>query len=151
LVSSPTPKPTRLSHLFLHHLIDCKQVKVIATRQHQYSVIMHPPLDRPHPDCQLEIEGLRTCHATESKLKFWACNEVKANLDRCFKLEKEDMLRRMNANLQQSRNEEHAQASLAVGRTQTFQEFLATDETYRKDVENERKRQSSWLLSFLYR
>ncbi len=32
---------------------------------------MHPPLDRPHPDCQEAIDSLRHCHATNSKLKFW--------------------------------------------------------------------------------
>lgn len=106
---------------------------------------MHPPLDRPHPDCQLEIEGLRKCHATESKFKFWACNDVKSNLDRCFRKEKEEMLKTMNRNLEQSRNEEHAQASVACGRTETFQEYLAKDETYKKDLERERKRQGSWF------
>ena len=29
---------------------------------------MHPPLDRPHPDCQDEINNLHHCHATTSKV-----------------------------------------------------------------------------------
>jgi len=58
---------------------------------------MHPPLDRPHPDCQDEIEALRHCHASQSKLKFWACNDAKFAVDRCFKSEKERKLQRLNA------------------------------------------------------
>ena len=49
---------------------------------------MHPPLDRPHPDCQSEINDLHHCHATTSKMKFWGCNEVKYALDRCLREEK---------------------------------------------------------------
>ena len=49
---------------------------------------MHPPLDRPHPDCQSEINDLHHCHATTSKLKFWGCNEIKYTLDRCLREEK---------------------------------------------------------------
>ena len=76
---------------------------------------MHPPLDRPHPRCQDAINNLRECHQNGSKLKFWACNEVKAKLDRCFKEEKEEMLRQMNANLDEKKKEEQAQAALAFG------------------------------------
>jgi COX assembly protein 2 len=57
---------------------------------------MHPPLDRPHPDCQEEIEQIRLCHATSSKFKFWACNEAKYAVDRCFKKEKEDKIKRLD-------------------------------------------------------
>jgi hypothetical protein len=49
---------------------------------------MHPPLDRPHPDCQSEINDLHHCHATTSKMKFWGCNEIKYTLDRCLREEK---------------------------------------------------------------
>mmetsp|Transcript_46579 Transcript_46579/g.68833 ORF Transcript_46579/g.68833 Transcript_46579/m.68833 type:complete len:95 (-) Transcript_46579:293-577(-) len=58
---------------------------------------MHPPLNRPHPDCQDAIEALNECHRTNSKIKFWACNDTKYELDRCFKKEKEDMLKRINS------------------------------------------------------
>jgi COX assembly mitochondrial protein 2 len=110
---------------------------------------MHPPLDRPHPDCQVEIEALRHCHATESKLKFWACNEIKWTLDQCFKLEKQRMLQQMNANLDQTKNVEQAQAALAFDRKETFQEFLSKDVEYQKDLQRERQRQgSSWYSSF---
>ena len=101
---------------------------------------MHPPLDRPHPECQEEIIGLRDCHATENKLKFWACNDVKAKLDKCFREEKEKMLKHMNSNLDEKKKEEQAQAALAFGRKETFQEFLANDPTYEKEVERERNR-----------
>merc|ERR1712194_408203 len=69
----------------------------------RFQIKMHPPLDRPHPRCQEAIDGLRNCHAEASKLKFWACNEVKAKLDRCFKEEKEEMLRQMNSNLDEKK------------------------------------------------
>jgi COX assembly protein 2 len=106
---------------------------------------MHPPLDRPHPDCQEEIENLRHCHATESKLKFWACNEVKTKLDKCFKAEKLRMLEEMNKDLDQRRREEDAQAAMAFGKKESFHEFLAKDQTYKKELEEERQRQKSWF------
>jgi len=109
---------------------------------------MHPPLDRPHPRCQEEINGLRECHRTTSKLQFWACNDVKITLDQCLKKEKEEMLRKMNANLDEKKKEEQAQAALAFGRKETFQEYLAKDPTYEKEVERERNRQKSWFSMF---
>lgn len=109
---------------------------------------MHPPLDRPHPRCQAEICGLRDCHATGNKLKFWACNEIKAQLDKCFKEEKEEMLKRINANLDEKKKEEQAQAALAFGRKETFQEFLAKDYAYEREVERERNKQKSWFSMF---
>lgn len=109
---------------------------------------MHPPLDRPHPRCQEEINGLRECHTTNSKLQFWACNDVKTTLDQCLKKEKEEMLRKMNENLDEKKKEEQAQAALAFGRKETFQEYLAKDPTYEKEVERERNRQKSWFSMF---
>jgi COX assembly protein 2 len=109
---------------------------------------MHPPLDRPHPRCQEEINGLRECHKTGNKLKFWACNDVKTKLDQCFKVEKEEMLKRMNANLDEKKKEEQAQAALAFGKKETFQEFLAKDPSYERNVERERNRQKSWFSMF---
>lgn len=98
--------------------------------------------------CQDEINGLRDCHATGNKLKFWACNEVKAKLDKCFKEEKDEMLKKMNANLDEKKKEEQAQAALAFGRKETFQEYLAKDSTYAREVEKERKKQNSWFSYF---
>ncbi|KAM3575014.1 hypothetical protein VYU27_003035 [Nannochloropsis oceanica] len=52
---------------------------------------MHPPLHRPHPDCQHVIDALLSCHRQHPLAKFWgACNEEKWALDKCFRVEKED-------------------------------------------------------------
>jgi len=51
---------------------------------------MHPPLERPHPDCQEVIKALVTCHEERYVAKWvGACNEVKAALDLCLRKEKE--------------------------------------------------------------
>ena len=107
---------------------------------------MHPPLDRPHPDCQEEIQNLRHCHATNSKLKFWACNEVKWKLDKCFKAEKERMLKEMNKDVDQRRLEDDEQSAKATGKNITFEQFLATDSVYRKELEEIKKKKSrTWF------
>mmetsp|Transcript_30740 Transcript_30740/g.60936 ORF Transcript_30740/g.60936 Transcript_30740/m.60936 type:complete len:85 (+) Transcript_30740:335-589(+) len=50
---------------------------------------MHPPLKRPHPDCQSYIAAFRLCHATNPTMKFFGyCNDAKVALDKCFKEEK---------------------------------------------------------------
>jgi hypothetical protein len=57
---------------------------------------MHPPLHRPHPSCQDVIDGLTLCHAANPSMKFFGwCNEAKADLDWCFREEKE-MIRALN-------------------------------------------------------
>lgn len=59
---------------------------------------MHPPLDRPHPQCQDVIIALRRCHCEHPYLKFVGyCNEKKYALNRCFKEEK---LKRKSDNLE---------------------------------------------------
>ncbi|GMH46802.1 hypothetical protein TL16_g12456 [Triparma laevis f. inornata] len=51
---------------------------------------MHPPLKRPHPDCQSVIRALEICHSTKPYLKFLgACNDEKASIDICFRNEKQ--------------------------------------------------------------
>mmetsp|Transcript_13785 Transcript_13785/g.22813 ORF Transcript_13785/g.22813 Transcript_13785/m.22813 type:complete len:80 (+) Transcript_13785:86-325(+) len=51
---------------------------------------MHPPLFRPHPDCQQFVQALTQCHEDNTFTKFFgACNGEKKALDLCFKLEKE--------------------------------------------------------------
>uniref|UniRef100_A0A7S3QIY3 COX assembly mitochondrial protein n=1 Tax=Chaetoceros debilis TaxID=122233 RepID=A0A7S3QIY3_9STRA len=97
---------------------------------------MHPPLDRPHPMCQSQIDALRTCHATTSKLKFWACNEVKFQMDACFKEEKQELLKQMNSDFEEKREREDVALREAMGKTQTFEEFLKTDKTYLKDLKD---------------
>lgn len=104
---------------------------------------MHPPLDRPHPDCQEEIQNLRECHATKSTFNFSACNEIKFRLDKCFRAEKERILKEMNQNLEGLRREEDQQAAMATGKNMSFQEYLATDKAYHKDMKEIEKNQSS--------
>ena len=79
---------------------------------------MHPPLHRPHPDCQevskfasyilsltlslfivfcyQAILDLVQCHDDNKYMKFFgACNDAKVLLDKCFKQEK-DRVRKEN-------------------------------------------------------
>jgi COX assembly protein 2 len=108
---------------------------------------MHPPLDRAHPDCQESILALRHCHATQSKLKFWACNEIKFKLDACFKEEKDRMLKEVNKGFEKRRFEEDEQSALSTGRNMSFQNFLDTDKTYRKELGEikDKKGFASWF------
>ena len=91
---------------------------------------MHPPLDRPHPECQQQIEALQTCHATSSKLKFWACNEVKFALDRCLKQEKQNLLNELNKDVEQKRQMEEDAYQKALGKDISFEEYLKQDKDY---------------------
>ena len=62
---------------------------------------MHPPLDRPHPDCKLLVDALKACHTINPYAKFWGeCNDAKALMDRCFRDEKE---KRRSENLRAAR------------------------------------------------
>ena len=108
---------------------------------------MHPPLDRPHPDCQAAIEDLRHCQETRPTFKVWACNELKFRLDQCFKEEKERMLQEMNKDIVSRRAEEEAQAALSTGKNMTFQQFLAKDKAYQKEMADieKRKASTSWF------
>eukprot|EP00980_Cylindrotheca_fusiformis_P015294 scaffold4258_cov155-Cylindrotheca_fusiformis.AAC.3 len=96
---------------------------------------MHPPLDRPHPDCQEVVDDLRNCHATNSKLKFWACNDAKSRLDQCFKEEKQRILLEMNKGFEERRLEEDALAAVSTGKNMSFEEYLKTDKEYQQDME----------------
>ena len=50
---------------------------------------MHPPLGRPHPECQKVVKLLISCHEDNPFTKYFgACNDHKAALDWCFKKEK---------------------------------------------------------------
>jgi COX assembly protein 2 len=100
---------------------------------------MHPPLDRPHPMCQNQIDALKTCHATSSKLKFWACNEVKFAVDRCFKAEKRELLVSVNLDFESKRKQEDEAIRDAIGREESFEEYLKTDKTYLKEMEKAKK------------
>ena len=84
---------------------------------------MHPPLDRPHPDCQKEIEALRHCQNTRSVFKIWACNHVKYQLDNCLRLEKERLLKVINKVMHERRKEEDDAYADAVGHKMSFEEY----------------------------
>jgi COX assembly mitochondrial protein 2 len=101
---------------------------------------MHPPLDRPHPDCQYEIKALRHCHETRPLWKIWACNDIKDALDECFRLEKEKMLVEINKDTPAIRKVEEETLANAKGRTMSFEEFLKTDPTYLSDLYKEKRR-----------
>jgi COX assembly mitochondrial protein 2 len=85
---------------------------------------MHPPLDRPHPDCQNEIKSLRRCHATRPLWKIWACNDIKQALDVCFRLEKEKMLAERRKALLTTREADEAIIVEAMGKNMSFEDFL---------------------------
>jgi COX assembly mitochondrial protein 2 len=94
---------------------------------------MHPPLDRPHPLCQAEIDALKECHASQSKLKFWQCNDLKFALDKCFKAEKQELLKTLNADYEEKRKREDDALQEAIGHKQSFEDFLKTDPTYLRE------------------
>ena len=101
---------------------------------------MHPPLDRPHPDCQTEINNLRHCHDTTSKLKFWGCNDVKFALDKCLKEEKLRLLEILNQDMVTKRAAEEDVFQMAMGKETSFEEYLNADKDYVKAMEERRKR-----------
>ena len=50
---------------------------------------MHPPLFKPHPLCQKEVDALVSCHAEHPLMKFLdACGPAKVAMDFCFREEK---------------------------------------------------------------
>jgi COX assembly mitochondrial protein 2 len=62
---------------------------------------MHPPLHRPHPDCQEFVKALERCHAEYKFGKFLgACNDAKRAMDQCFREEK---IRKRTKNLENAR------------------------------------------------
>lgn len=95
---------------------------------------MHPPLDRPHPMCQNEINAFKECHATKSTLKFWACNEVKNAMDHCLKKEKLTLLDQLNVDMDEKRKREDEAFQDAMGHNQSFEEYLKTDKTYLREL-----------------
>ncbi|KAL3800034.1 hypothetical protein ACHAW5_003682 [Stephanodiscus triporus] len=100
---------------------------------------MHPPLDRPHPDCQSEINDLHLCHATTSKLKFWGCNEVKYALDRCLREEKLRLLEVLNRDAGEKRAAEEDVYRMALGKDISFEDYLNTDKDFNKAMAEKKK------------
>lgn len=101
---------------------------------------MHPPLDRPHPDCQDEIEALRHCHETRSVFKIWACNEIKHKLDLCFKAEKAKLLKAINKDMHEKRKQEDEAYADAVGHLLSFEEYLNQDPNYLRELKKSEQR-----------
>mmetsp|Transcript_28999 Transcript_28999/g.79575 ORF Transcript_28999/g.79575 Transcript_28999/m.79575 type:complete len:100 (-) Transcript_28999:202-501(-) len=93
---------------------------------------MHPPLDRPHPDCQDVILALKACHANPWKKFTGGCNQAKFALDHCFKQEKERQLAETNKNLVREKKEEQEIMKDIFGQKETFEEFLAKDPEYQR-------------------
>lgn len=63
---------------------------------------MHPPLTiHKHPDCAEIIEKFKKCHEDHPIAKYWGvCNDLKFELDRCFRQEK---VHRRKRNLEASK------------------------------------------------
>eukprot|EP00934_Nitzschia_sp_Nitz4_P000906 Nitzschia sp. Nitz4//scaffold3_size479765//237290//237613//NITZ4_000100-RA/size479765-processed-gene-1.511-mRNA-1//-1//CDS//3329550758//906//frame0 len=106
---------------------------------------MHPPLDRPHPDCQAQIDELRNCQDTRPFFKVWACNKAKHFLDVCFKQEKERMLKEMNKDIDSRRAEEEALAAISTGQNMTFEQFLAKDKAFQKEITDIKNGKTPWF------
>lgn len=92
---------------------------------------MHPPLDRPHPDCEGVVQALKACHADAWKKFTGGCNETKFELDRCFKVEKRRLLNEMNKDLDERRTKQEEIMREAFGRSMTFSEYLEKDKESR--------------------
>jgi hypothetical protein len=90
--------------------------------------------------CQTDIDALKQCHANNTKLKFWACNDFKFAMDRCFKLEKEHLLKEMNVNYEEKRKREDDALQDAMGHSQSFDEYLKQDKDYLREMEKAKGR-----------
>lgn len=105
---------------------------------------MHPPLDRPHPDCQQEIVDLQECHATKKSIfNIWACDQVKFALDRCFKKEKARLLEEMNKDMVEKRRQEEEAFANAAGHGLSFEDYLKQDPAYQSELEKAKRRNNN--------
>lgn len=102
---------------------------------------MHPPLDRPHPDCQEVIQALQACHADTWKKYTGGCNEIKVSLDQCLKYEKKRLLDEMNKDLPEQRTQQEEVIKKAFGKQLTFQEYLKQDKEFQAELEKKNKKQ----------
>ena len=103
---------------------------------------MHPPLDRPHPDCEDVVAALKECHLDTWKKFTGGCNAIKRSLDNCFKREKERMFKELTKNLPEERKQEEDVIKKAFGKKETFQEFLARDKDYQKALQDKKEKMS---------
>lgn len=104
---------------------------------------MHPPLDRPHPDCQDAIRELRDCHANNSWSKYLgACNAAAFHLDRCLKAEKQRVLDELNRDLDDRKRRQEEIIKVAFGKDVTFSEYLQQDREYQREVKRKEQAQT---------
>uniref|UniRef100_A0A7S3DN66 COX assembly mitochondrial protein n=1 Tax=Entomoneis paludosa TaxID=265537 RepID=A0A7S3DN66_9STRA len=95
---------------------------------------MHPPLDRPHPDCQDVIKALKACHKDTWKKYTGGCNEAKVALDQCFGREKKRLLAEENKDWGERQVQQQEIMKDVFGRQETYYEFLAKDPEYQKEM-----------------
>ena len=95
---------------------------------------MHPPLDRPHPDCGDEIQALKDCHNNSWKKFTGGCTDIKVIMDKCLKAEKKRLLDEMNQGLEKHKKDEQELIRKAFGKTETFEEYLAKDKKYQEEI-----------------
>lgn len=100
---------------------------------------MHPPLDRPHPDCENEIKALKECHGDSWKKFTGGCSDIKTILDKCLKAEKTRLLNEMNRDLDEHKREEQHMIMKAFGKTQTFEDYLKHDKEYQNELLRKKK------------
>jgi COX assembly protein 2 len=93
---------------------------------------MHPPLDRPHPDCQEAIAALQKCRANRPYWKIWACNDLKYQMDACFRQEKSRLLENLNKDMFEDRSKEEDAWKEATGQDISFEEYLKRDKSYQR-------------------
>jgi len=97
---------------------------------------MHPPLDRPHPECEDVIAAYKKCHRTHSKFLFWKCDEAKRELDRCFKKEKENRVNEMMKESEELRKEEEK----FMGQSMSLDEYIKLEQEKWKQKEQQQKK-----------
>jgi COX assembly protein 2 len=97
---------------------------------------MHPPLDRPHPDCQDVINALKACHKDIWKKFTGGCNDSKRALDICFAAEKKRQMVEVNKDWPDRQKKEQEVMKELLGKNETFDEFLARDPIYQREIEN---------------
>lgn len=99
-----------------------------------FSPTMHPPLDRPHPECGEVIEALKQCHLSNWKMYTGGCNKIKFELDQCFKAEKKHLLSELNKDLPERRKRQEEVVKKVLGKKMTFQEYLQQDKEYQQEL-----------------
>ena len=78
-----------------------------------------------------------------SRFLRWRCNNAKAELDKCFKLEKQRLLKELNKDFEQTRSKEDGMIMEALGQKLSFQEYLEKDKGYMKARQQQAENKSS--------